>query len=420
MSVCVLVAAAACAAAVAPARAAPKARFGIADDAWLKYGPGTLESRIGLLRRYGVGIVRFTLRWDKIARTRPRNPRDPNDPAYRWGRFATVIDALHAHHIPVLLTLWGTPGWANHDQGPAHLPRGGLGNFAYAASLRFPWVHLWTVWNEPNSRQFSKPVSARLYVRRLLNPTYRLLHKASGFNVVAGGVTSPRRSPVGVSPLLFMKNMYRNHAKLDAYAQNPYPGSPRETPFHDPCGYCHTLTMARLPEIRRLVTRYFGRKPIWLTEYGYQTNPPDWILGVSRRLQAKYVGEAALRAWQQARVTILIHFLIRDEPGLGGWQSGFFTVDGKPKPALRAFGLPLAEISRRGHRVVLWGQVRPGKGRRRYLLQRWDGHRWVRVGRVRRTNKRGAFRRVIRGHAGEKLRIWTPVVPYSSPVLRLT
>ena len=49
------------------------------------------------------------------------------------------------------------------------------------------------------------------------------------------------------------------------------------------------------------MTRYFGAKPLWLTEYGYQTNPPDRLLGVSYALQAKYIGEAALHVWQQPR-----------------------------------------------------------------------------------------------------------------------
>ena len=178
--------------------------------------------------------------------------------------------------------------------------------------------------------------------------------------------------------------------------------------------------MASLPEIRSEVTRNFGAKPLWLTEYGYQTNPPDRYSGVSRSLQARYVGRAALRVWQQSRVTILIHYIVRDEPRLGGWQSGFFTSGGVAKPAFRAFGLPFAQVSRHGRRVVVWGQVRPGAGRRRYVLQRWTGRRWLHVGSARRTSASGTFERVIRGRPGEKLRIWTPAAAYASPALRLS
>ena len=415
-----VLAAVALAAVAAPASASRYARFGVQDDAWLMYGPGTMEQRLATLDRLGVGIVRLTLRWDEIAPTRPADQRDPYDPAYRWNAFDLALQGLRAHHITPLVTIWGSPRWANGG-GPANrLPRYGFGNFAYAAAKRFPWVRLWTIWNEPNKRQFSAPVSPKLYVRRLLNPAYALLHLANPRNKVAGGVTSPRNTPGGVSPTAFMDGMRRYHAHLDAYAQNPYPGSPSETPFHDPCSWCHTLTMARLPQIRARVTRLFGHKPLWLTEYGYQTDPPDPFSGVSPRLQARYVGRAALRVEEQSGVTILIHFLVRDEPSLGGWQSGFFTVHGTAKPALRAFGLPLAQVSRSGRRTVLWGQVRPGSGHRRYVLQRWTGRHWTGIGGARRTNLRGGFRRVIRARPGEELRLWTPVVSYSSPPLRVS
>ena len=52
---------------VPTAGAAPGAKYGIHDDAWLLHGPGTLSSRLAELDRVGVDIVRFTLRWDDIA-----------------------------------------------------------------------------------------------------------------------------------------------------------------------------------------------------------------------------------------------------------------------------------------------------------------------------------------------------------------
>jgi hypothetical protein len=415
----VVLAATLMATAAGPASASHDAQFGVQDDAWLMYGPGTLDERLAMLGDVGVGIARLTIRWDEVAPTKPANERDPADPAYRWGLFASVLEGLHGHHIRAVVTIWGSPRWANGNRPPNWLPDRGFGNFAYAASKRFPWVHLWTVWNEPNTFRFSAPVSPERYTRRLLNPAYALLHLASKRNRVAGGVTSPRRTSSGMSPLVFMRGMHRYHARLDAYAQNPYPASARESPSHDPCSWCSTFTMARLSEIRTQVTRLFGAKPIWLTEYGYQTNPPDRILGVSPALQATYVGEAALRVWQQAGVTMLIHFLVRDDVAAGGWQSGFITAHGSAKPSYRAFGLPLAQVSRRGVHTAVWGQVRPGSGHRRYVLQRWTGRHWTSIGSARRTDARGTFVRAISAHRGEKVRLWTPVVHYVSPTLRI-
>jgi len=47
-----------------------------------------------------------------------------------------------------------------------------------------------------------------------------------------------------------------------------------------------TITMATINKLVSLVSRSFPRARIWLTEYGYQSNPPDKLLGVSLPLQA--------------------------------------------------------------------------------------------------------------------------------------
>jgi hypothetical protein len=405
----------------APALASPDAQFGIQDDAWLMYGPGTLSERLTTLDHLGTHLVRFTVRWDQIARTKPAAPRNPDDAAYTWGQFETVLRALHARGITALVTLNGSPAWANGGHAANWLPTSGFADFAYAASRRFPWVHLWTVWNEPNSRTSAVPVSPSMYVRTLLNPAYASLHQASSANVVAGGVTSPRRTPSGMSPLAFMQGMKAAHARLDAYAQNPYPVSPGETPFHTTCSSCSVLTMASLPAIRADVTRIFGAaKPLWLTEYGYQTNPPDRLLGVSYALQARYIGESALRVWQQPGVTMLIHFLVRDEPSIGGWQSGLFSAGGSVKPAYHAFALPLAEVSRSGPRAVLWGQVRPGSGARAYVLQWSAGGHWRSIGGTARTGAGGTFSRTVTLPRGARVRVLAPGAGYASPPLTLS
>jgi hypothetical protein len=261
------------------AAASSSARFGIQDDAWLRWGPGTLDSRLNTLDSLGVKTVRFTLVWSEIAPQKPTSGTDPNDEAYNWSAFDPVMDGLRAHHITPLITLWGSPKWANGGKAPNALPKTkAFGDFAYAAAKHYPWVRMWTVWNEPNTRVFSVPVSPSLYVKNLLNPAYASLHRANRANKVAGGVTSPRKTASGISPTAFAEGMRAAHAHLDAYAANPYPGSRVETPFHDPCSWCKTLNMSRLPQIRALVTHLFGAsKQLWLTEYGYQTNPPDRV-----------------------------------------------------------------------------------------------------------------------------------------------
>ena len=221
-----------------------------------------------------------------------------------------------------------------------------------------------------------------------------------------------------MSPLAFMQGMRAAHARLDAYAQNPYPVGRGETPFRGACSSC--FTMASLPQIRSWVTREFGPKQLWLTEYGYQTNPPDRLLGVSYAAQAAFLGQAALRVWQQPGTTILIQFLVRDEPSVGGWQSGLMSVAGAAKAAYRAFSLPLAERSRSGSRTVVWGQVRPGSGRRPYTLERATSSGWRTIGGAGRTGAGGTFQRTLTLPAGSRIRLVSPVAAAPSPTLTVS
>jgi hypothetical protein len=114
---------------------------------------------------------------------------------------------------------------------------------------------------------------------------------------------------------------------------------------------------------------------------------------------------------------MLIYYLFRDEPDLGRWQSGLETVDGDAKPALQATMLPLTQVSRKGTRTKLWGQVRPGSGAQRYLLQVEQLGRWVTLGGPQSTTERGYLSRTIRAGKGAKLRLWYPRLGVSSPTL---
>jgi beta-glucosidase/6-phospho-beta-glucosidase/beta-galactosidase len=159
------------------AGAAAGAKFGIHDDAWLLSGPGTISTRVAELDRIGVDIVRFTLRWDQIARREPFDGRNPRDRAYRWGRSDTVLEALDRRGIPAVVTLVGTPDWANGGLGANRPPltETDFADFAYAAASRYPFVRYWTIWNEPNQQRWLSPASPKVYVEQLLNPAYEAI-----------------------------------------------------------------------------------------------------------------------------------------------------------------------------------------------------------------------------------------------------
>jgi hypothetical protein len=394
-----------------PAQAAPGIQYGVQDDAWLLYGPGSLDSRLQTLERLGVDIVRFYLRWDQVAQRRPSNARNHADPAYAWNGNDAVLQGLRRHRIEALVTLLGTPGWANGGRSFNWAPSDGrsFADFAYAAAKRYSWVKKWTIWNEPNQRRWLRPTSAEVYVNTLLNPGYAALHAATPGVRVAGGVTAPRAASDGVSPVAWIRAMAASRARLDVYAHHPYPVRPQtETPWTGACAHCATITMSELERLLREVRRSFGSKRIWLTEYGYQTNPPDRTLGVSWATQARHLASAARRAYLAPRVDMLIHWLVVDETSAAGWQSGFFTVSGTRKPAYDAFQLPLTHVSRLGANVRVWGQIRPRSGRQPFRLRRSVGGRWSWLGGTRMTDARGFFAAMVPATSGSLLQVWSP------------
>jgi hypothetical protein len=372
----------------AGASAAPSVRYGIQDDAWLAHGPGSVADRVSSLERLGVEQVRFTLHWNEVERRRGR---------YDWAAADSVLTALRARGIRPLLTIAGTPAWANGGARPNVAPRRGadFARFAGAAAARYRWVREWSVWNEPNQSRFLRPASPRTYVVKLLNPAYAAIHARIPGARVAGGETAPRGNAGGLSPVAFLRGMRAAGARLDAYAHHPYPVSRFESPSAGGCGHCSTITMSTLGRLLAETQRAWPGKRVWLTEYGYQTNPPDRLLGVTPQNQARFLAEASLRAFHAPRVDLLIHYLVRDEPDTGRFQTGLFTAAGVAKPSAAAFPLPLAPAAR----GVVWGQVRPGHGPQAYRLQlvRSNGATaWL--GGVRRTNARGFLTvRVPRG-----------------------
>ena len=112
MLIVVLSALAACVAA-SSVQASPGVRYGIQDDAWLEFGPGTLNQRLATFKRLGVPLVRFTLRWNQVAPRRPKDPASPRDRAYDWRGPDRVLRGLRRHGLTPVVTLVGTPAWAN-------------------------------------------------------------------------------------------------------------------------------------------------------------------------------------------------------------------------------------------------------------------------------------------------------------------
>ena len=177
----------------------------------------------------------------------------------------------------------------------------------------------------------------------ICDAVYAGVHAAGGPEQVACGATAPRGSnnPTGtrpsIAPLAFMRAAKRMGLRhFDAWAHHPYYGSPHETPTTRKIGP-HAIGLGNINLLISQLTRLYGPKPVWLTEYGYQTNPPDKLFGVSWQKQADYLRQAYEIAKANPRIELLIWFLLRDSPSPDSWQSGLLTAAGRPKPAFAVF-----------------------------------------------------------------------------------
>jgi hypothetical protein len=392
--------------------AGPSVSYGIQDDAWLQYGPGTVEERVTTLQRLGLDIVRVTVRWDAIEQAQG---------TFDWTGTDAILGQLHDAGIEVVVTLYGTPEWANGGKAPNVVPIRGadFATFAGAAAERYSYVHRWTVWNEPNQRRWLSTASPAQYVTRLLNPAYTAIHAASPSSKVGGGVTAPRGGTGGLSPVAFIRGMGARGARLDAYAHHPYALAPGESPWSGGCEHCETITMATLDRLVTETAKAFKRPVrLWLTELGYQSNPPDRLLGVTPAMQASYIAAAAYKAWATPRVDLLIQYLYRDEPSTDRWQSGLVAVGGATKLAIGGFEAPLAQASRKGSTTAVWGTIRRGTGARPYRLQRFTSSGWLTIGGVQRTRPDGTLQRKLPAVAGTRLRLLANAEPGNTLVVR--
>ena len=359
---------------------------GINDEADTLYGdPATAFATLKTLK---VQVLRVNLYWGgtkwAVANKKPSDATDPGDPAYNWALYDRLVQYATTNNIQVVFSILFTPKWANGGKAQSVAPTRAkdLQDFAYAAAERYsglwsppswqqdptlgigstplPKVSMWTAWNEPNNPLWLTPQYKRVGKRwrvesayqyaKICNAVYNGVHSIflgplTGEQVACGvtgpkGNDAPRSKRPSVDPLTFLTSAKRFGMKrFDVYAHHPYANKGTEAPSYKPKGaHARRIQMGNLSLLTTKLTKLYGPKHLWITEYGYQTNPPDkTIFGISWSKQALYMKQAYAMARKNPRIDMMLWFLVRDEPRIGGWQSGLETVGGKKKPAWNTF-----------------------------------------------------------------------------------
>ncbi|MBD0348551.1 MAG: hypothetical protein ICV59_05305 [Thermoleophilia bacterium] len=373
---------------VAPTGAdgARKMLVGIFDEAETLGYP---DRSFPMLKTLRVQAIRTSLYWGGpigVATRRPQKPTDPADPAYDWTPYDRMVRQAAKYRIKVVFSIYRTPRWAGGRSLGNRAPKRArdLRNFAYAAAKRYsgsfrpddadpetideplPAVRHWLAWNEPNNPLFLSPQFKRVgkgKKRRWIAQSPRAYAKicAAVYAGVRGtmirgekvgcGVTAPRGNNVpgrrrgSMGPIPFLRALKAaGLRKFDAYAHHPYYGRPSETPSSKPATnrgargrIAPPVVLGNIDDLVKELTRLYGRKRVWITEYGYQTRPQDRLFGVSYAKQALFLRQAFRIARRHPRIDMMLWFLLRDQRATAGWQSGLMTASGKRKPSFNVF-----------------------------------------------------------------------------------
>ena len=379
-------------------------------------------------------------------RFKPANPS--TYPIRNWDRYDNLVRAATERGIRVYFNVTGPgPKWAH-----AKKPKGSTASqrtfkpkarefklFVTAVGKRFagtyrdengsrstlPRVSMWSLWNEPNQGGWLSPqwengrAASPAIFRKLYQQGYAGLvstgHRADN-DIILLGETAPLGSDAktGKSPMRpkqFIRELFSgnvgNGLPATGFAHHPYTKNIAPN-VRDP--HPDSLTMANISELGTLLDEMSARTggkvaaglPLFMTEYGFETNPPDPFSGVSAALQAKYNTLGEYLAYLNPRIASQAQFLLVDVPPVKGkpktsksywftYQSGLYYQRGQPKEAAYSYAFPFVATATPTDPVTgqpnahLWGQLRfQATGVADSALIQWkpyDGSAdWVTVG----------------------------------------
>lgn len=433
------------------------------DDSWFTGSPTSDAQWVARTSATGAGLVLLEVDWTSVEPTAPPPGVDPTNPAgpeYDFSYLDSRIREFANSGMQVALLVTDAPQWAEAPGGPSQYVADGAwepnatayGQMATALARRYsgsypdpltggtlPRVRYFQAWGEANlsvhlAPQWTSsggrwvPYGPQMY-RTLLNSFYNGVKSVHSDNFVVTTGFGPFGDGPGPGNANTCQNSYgpgcRTHPALfaqellclgsarascsdpphfDALAVDPYEvASPTTHAFAAgdiSAPDVHKLTKLLKQAGRAGTALPGGHKQLWVTEFSYDSNPPN-PYAVSLTTQARWLEEAFYLFWKQG-VSTAVWYLVRDQTptfSLGNFYSGVYYYNGNPKPSFRAFQFPFV-VWPNGRKATVWG-IAPRSGS--VTIQRQQGHSWRTLFRLR-ASAGGVFTRSIKGSLRGKFR----------------
>jgi hypothetical protein len=342
------------------------------------------------------------------------------------GEFKSFVQAVGTRYSGSFGASGGSPGTPGTSPLPEPLATIlGIGSGAtspQAPAGALPRVTLFSVWNEPNLKSWLSPQTKKgvpyapvIYRRLVYAAADGLQASGHGSDQLLIGELLPfarsgRTGSTKLRPLTFMRELaclnanYRPYrgkaAKLrgcsgkfrklpgTGLAFHPYTlggGPDVKTPNKDDASIGTlsrvTKTLDRVYSKGRLARR---KMPLWITEFGFQSSPPDRYATPLSRIPG-FMGQSERIAYKNGRVASYSQYPLLDDAALGGFQSGLRFKNGKAKKGVYAAFAHTIYAVRRGSRVEVFGCERVASAGSTYTIE----------GRV---GKKGKWKTLATGH----------------------
>ena len=390
-------------------------------------------------------------------------------PASFWDRYDGLVRGAQARGMDVLLSPSSPmPAWASTCHASLKVRKVCRPNptqfkrFVQALGTRYsgsyadenqgggvlPRVARWSIWNEPNQGGWLQPqrtkrgaVAPMIYRQLVRAAILGLRASGHGSDEILFGETAPigrssgpaasRPTPPGTflrdalcidsrgralrSRALDCRGGFGGRLAVTGVAHHPYTRGGSQPPTSK--GSSTEITISSISRLKTILRQAGSKRriprnlPIQYTEFGFQTNPPDGLFGVSLAKQAAWINESDFIAWHDSRVRAVAQYEMRDEASLSAFQSGLRFIDGRAKASWAAYRLPLW-VAKRGSKLLVWGQLRPAADGavEQVDIQNATGARgpFTSVRTLQVTSRKGFFNVMLPKRAGVWRVSWTP------------